>query len=141
MAVYQVQLILLTLTSAPKPPSNRYSYHRLPAWSISTTRSKQICNFIQCYSTFIDCMFKIFIFQLHELFRILYGMFSMRNGIVTVSTAQGQRSYFESGGADKWLKVVWLKKLFLATLYNFQKRGRVIAPPAPPSRRFLLRTA
>ena len=75
MAVYQVQLILLTLTSAPKPPSNRYSYHRLPAWSISTTRSKQICNFVQCYSTFIDCMFKIFIFQLHELFRILYGMF------------------------------------------------------------------
>ena len=49
----------------------------------------------------------------------------------SVNTHQGQRSYFKSSGADKWLKVVGQKTLFLVTLYNFKKSGRAIALPAP----------
>ena len=45
-----------------------------------------------------------------------------------MTLCQGPRSYFESCGADKWLKVVDSKNTFFSvTLYNFQKSGRAIA--------------
>ena len=33
--------------------------------------------------------------------------------LIKLSRSQGPQSYFENGGADKWLKVVGLNNLFL----------------------------
>ena len=47
------------------------------------------------------------------------------------SFVQGPRSYFESGGDDKWLKVVGLKHFLLSNSLWFSKSRR--APPPPRS--------